>query len=67
MRASAAPLRSAAVGQFVTVLLRGAFPWARLRQAQKLLHARLSEEVRHVAWTHNDASGAWGMQAEDHS
>jgi transposase len=26
-----------AVGQFVTVLLRGTFPWARLRQAQKLL------------------------------
>jgi len=26
-----------AVGQFTTVLLRGTFPWARLRQAQKLL------------------------------
>jgi len=26
-----------AVGQFVTVLLSGTFPWARLRQAQKLL------------------------------
>ncbi len=31
----------AAIGQFVTVLLRGTFPWARLRQAQKLL--RLAE------------------------
>jgi len=30
-----------AVGQFVTVLLSGTFPWARLRQAQKLL--RLAE------------------------
>ena len=30
-----------AVGQFVTVLLSGTFPWARLRQAQKLL--RLGE------------------------
>jgi hypothetical protein len=30
-----------AVGQFVTVLLGGTFPWARLRQAQKLL--RLAE------------------------
>ena len=30
-----------AVGQFVTVLLSGPFPWARLRQAQKLL--RLAE------------------------
>ena len=30
-----------AVGQFITVLLRGTFPWARLRQAQKLL--RLAE------------------------
>ena len=29
------------VGQFITVLLRGTFPWARLRQAQKLL--RLAE------------------------
>ena len=28
-------------GQFITVLLRGTFPWARLRQAQKLL--RLAE------------------------
>ena len=27
----------AAVGQFVSVLLSGTFPWARLRQAQKLL------------------------------
>jgi hypothetical protein len=26
-----------AVGQFITVLLGGTFPWARLRQAQKLL------------------------------
>jgi hypothetical protein len=31
----------AAVGQFVRVLLSGTFPWARLRQAQKLL--RLAE------------------------
>jgi hypothetical protein len=30
-----------AVGQFVSVLLSGTFPWARLRQAQKLL--RLAE------------------------
>lgn len=30
-----------AVGQFMTVLLSGTFPWARLRQAQKLL--RLAE------------------------
>jgi hypothetical protein len=30
-----------AVGQFVGVLVRGTFPWARLRQAQKLL--RLAE------------------------
>jgi hypothetical protein len=30
-----------AVGQFITVLLRGTFPWARLRRAQKLL--RLAE------------------------
>lgn len=30
-----------AVGQFITVLLSGTFPWARLRQAQKLL--RLAE------------------------
>lgn len=30
-----------AVGQFITVLLRGTFPWARLRQPQKLL--RLAE------------------------
>ena len=30
-----------AVGQFVRVLLSGTFPWARLRQAQKLL--RLAE------------------------
>jgi hypothetical protein len=30
-----------AVGQFVRVLLSGVFPWARLRQAQKLL--RLAE------------------------
>ena len=29
------------MGQFVTVLLSGTFPWARLRQAQKLL--RLAE------------------------
>jgi hypothetical protein len=28
-----------AVGQFITVLLRGTFLWARLRQAQKLLRA----------------------------
>jgi hypothetical protein len=33
--------RGPAVGQFITVLLRGTFPWARLRQAQKLL--RLAE------------------------
>ncbi len=42
MRAPDACVRQAAevgpaVGQFVTVLLRGTFPWARLRQAQKLL------------------------------
>lgn len=36
----AAPL-GPAVGQFVTVLLSGTFPWARLRQAHKLL--RLGE------------------------
>jgi len=30
-----------AIGQFTTVLLSGTFPWARLRQAQKLL--RLAE------------------------
>lgn len=46
MRAPDACIRRAievgpAVGQFVTVLLRGTFPWARLRQAQKLL--RLAE------------------------
>jgi transposase len=46
MRAPDACLRRAAevgpaVGQFVTVLLGGTFPWARLRQAQKLL--RLAE------------------------
>jgi transposase len=46
MRAPDACVRRAgevgpAVGQFVTVLLRGTFPWARLRQAQKLL--RLAE------------------------
>jgi hypothetical protein len=42
LRAPAASIRRAeqvgpAVGQFVSVLLSGAFPWARLRQAQKLL------------------------------
>jgi hypothetical protein len=46
MRAPEACIRQAtelgpAVGQFVTVLLSGTFPWARLRQAQKLL--RLAE------------------------
>lgn len=46
MRAPDACVRRAAevgpaVGQFVTVLLHGTFPWARLRQAQKLL--RLAE------------------------
>jgi transposase len=46
MRAPDACIRRAteigpAVGQFVTVLLRGTFPWARLRQTQKLL--RLAE------------------------
>jgi transposase len=46
MRAPDACLRRAAdvgpaVGQFVTILLSGTFPWARLRQAQKLL--RLAE------------------------
>jgi transposase len=46
MRAPDACIRRAtevgpAVGQFVTVLLGGTFPWARLRQAQKLL--RLAE------------------------
>jgi Mu transposase, C-terminal domain len=46
MRAPDASIRRAtevgpAVGQFVTVLLSGTFPWARLRQAQKLL--RLAE------------------------
>ena len=46
MRAPDACIRRAtevgpAVGQFVTVLLSGTFPWARLRQAQKLL--RLAE------------------------
>ena len=46
MRAPDACFRQAeqvgpAVGQFVTVLLSGTFPWARLRQAQKLL--RLAE------------------------
>ena len=46
MRAPDACVRRAAevgpaVGQFVTVLLGGTFPWARLRQAQKLL--RLAE------------------------
>jgi hypothetical protein len=46
MRAPDACIRHAAevgpaVGQFVTVLLSGTFPWARLRQAQKLL--RLAE------------------------
>lgn len=46
MRAPDACIRRAtevgpAVGQFVTVLLRGTFPWARLRQAPKLL--RLAE------------------------
>jgi hypothetical protein len=42
MRAPDACVRQAeqvgpAVGQFVSVLLSGIFPWARLRQAQKLL------------------------------
>jgi hypothetical protein len=42
MRAPDACVRQAeqvgpAVGQFVSVLLSGTFPWARLRQAQKLL------------------------------
>jgi transposase len=46
MRAPEACIRQAeqggpAVGQFVRVLLSGVFPWARLRQAQKLL--RLAE------------------------
>jgi hypothetical protein len=46
MRAPEACVRQAehvgpAVGQFVRVLLSGTFPWARLRQAQKLL--RLAE------------------------
>ena len=46
MRAPDACVRQAeqvgpAVGQFVSVLLSGTFPWARLRQAQKLL--RLAE------------------------
>ena len=46
MRAPDACIRQAetvgpAVGQFVRVLLSGTFPWARLRQAQKLL--RLAE------------------------
>jgi transposase len=46
MRAPDACIRQAeqlgaAVGQFVSVLLSGTFPWARLRQAQKLL--RLGE------------------------
>jgi len=46
MRAPEACVRQAehsgpAVGQFVRVLLSGVFPWARLRQAQKLL--RLAE------------------------
>jgi transposase len=46
MRAPAACVHQAeqvgpAVGQFVRVLLSGVFPWARLRQAQKLL--RLAE------------------------
>ena len=46
MRAPDACIRQAAqvgpaVGQFVTVLFSGTFPWARLRQAQKLL--RLAE------------------------
>lgn len=46
MRAPDACVRAAeqvgpAVGQFVSVLLSGIFPWARLRQAQKLL--RLAE------------------------
>ena len=46
MRAPDACIRQAAqvgpaVGQFVAVLLSGTFPWARLRQAQKLL--RLAE------------------------
>lgn len=36
-----AEARGPAVGQFVRVLLSGTFPWARLRQAQKLL--RLAE------------------------
>lgn len=42
LRAPEASIRRAeqvgpAVGQFVSVLLSGSFPWARLRQAQKLL------------------------------
>jgi hypothetical protein len=46
MRAPDACVRQAeqvgpAVGQFTRVLLNGTFPWARLRQAQKLL--RLAE------------------------
>jgi hypothetical protein len=46
MRAPDACIRQAehlgpALGQFVTVLLSGTFPWSRLRQAQKLL--RLAE------------------------
>jgi transposase len=46
LRAPAACIRQAegvgpAVGQFTTVLLSGTFPWARLRQAQKL--RRLAE------------------------
>ena len=46
MRAPDACIRQAerlgpAIGQFTTVLLRGTFPWARLRQTQKLL--RLAE------------------------
>lgn len=46
MRAPDACIRQAerlgpAIGQFTTVLLSGTFPWARLRQAQKLL--RLAE------------------------
>ena len=38
---SPAPQSGPAVGQFTRVLLSGTFPWARLRQAQKLL--RLAE------------------------
>jgi hypothetical protein len=67
MRAPDACVRQAeqvgpAVGQFVRVLLSGTFPWARLRQAQKLL--RLA--ARYGAGRLNAACGrAWAFELLD--